>query len=227
VIPAFRGSGLAVNEQLVKPITMCGLDRLLVGTVQQQFGIPERRIGEMAVMRALRIANAEWGLHFGARRITVSTSGVVPKMRQLAEEPLQFRLALSLHGATDEVREQIMPINRKWPLAALLPAAAYFSERHGRMLTLEYILIEEVNDDAEQARELARIARRLHAHVNCIPYNAVEGLAWRRPGRRRQEVFAGILVEQGVPVTVRREKGHDIDAACGQLRLRRQRERSA
>lgn len=173
-----------------------------------------------ALLRALTIVNAPWGLGFGARRITVSTSGLVPQIRRLADEPIGFRLAISLHGATNAVREQIMPVNRKYPLEELLPAAAYFAERHGRMLTLEYILIEDVNDDLEQARELARIARDLHAHVNLIPYNTVDGLDWRRPGLGRQREFVNVLRQQGVSATLRREKGHDIDAACGQLRLK-------
>ncbi|MFP4541166.1 MAG: 23S rRNA (adenine(2503)-C(2))-methyltransferase RlmN, partial [Opitutales bacterium] len=99
-----------------------------------------------AVVGTIRTLNAEWGFGFGARRITVSTSGLVPQIRQLAEEPIQFRLALSLHGATNEVRTRIMPVNRKYPLEELIPAVAYFGEKHGRMLTLEYILIEDVND---------------------------------------------------------------------------------
>lgn len=177
------------------------------------------------LLRALTILNADWGLNFGARRITISTSGLVPKIYQLAEEPLGFRLALSLHGATNEVREQIMPVNRKWPLEELLPAAKAFSDKHGRMITLEFILIANVNDSPEQARELAKIARELHAHVNLIPYNTVEGLDWIRPSQERQEAFVDILHEAKVSATLRREKGHDINAACGQLRLQEERER--
>jgi len=171
------------------------------------------------LMAALRAANAPWGLGFGARRITVSTSGVVPKILELADEPLGVRLAISLHGATNEVREKIMPVNRKWPLEELLPACKAFARKHGRMLTLEYILIEEVNDGLDQAKRLGEIARDLHAHVNLIPYNTVQGLPWKRPSLTRQERFAGIVRDAGVSVTLRREKGHDIDAACGQLRL--------
>jgi 23S rRNA (adenine2503-C2)-methyltransferase len=180
-----------------------------------------------AIIRALTILNAEWGLGFGARRITLSTSGLVPKIRQLADEPLGIRLAISLHGATDPVREQIMPVNKRWPLAELLPAVKYFSERHGRMVTLEFILIEDVNDSLDQAGKLRDIARDLHAHVNLIPYNTVEGLPWKRPSLTRQERFARVLEEAGVSVTLRREKGHDIAAACGQLRLKTEKAREA
>ena len=178
-----------------------------------------------ALILALTIVNAEWGLGFGARRITVSTSGLVPRILKLADEPLGFRLALSLHGATDEVRTQIMPVNKAFPLAKLLPAVKTFTERHGRMVTLEFILIADVNDSMDQARRLREIALDLHAHVNLIPYNTVEGLPWKRPEVKRQLAFAAVLDRAGVSVTLRREKGHDIDAACGQLRLKTENER--
>jgi 23S rRNA (adenine2503-C2)-methyltransferase len=178
-----------------------------------------------ALIRALTILNADWGLGFGARRITISTSGLVPKILKLAEEPLGFRLAISLHGATDEVREKIMPVNRAFPLAKLIPAVREFSEKHGRMITLEFILIDEINDSLEQAEKLRDIALDLHAHVNLIPYNTVEGLPWKRPSITRQERFADVLRSARISVTLRREKGHDIAAACGQLRLKTEKER--
>jgi 23S rRNA (adenine2503-C2)-methyltransferase len=179
------------------------------------------------LLRAIRIINAPWGLGIGARRITVSTSGLAPQIRELANESTQFRLALSLHGATDEVRSQIMPVNRKYPLKILLEACDYYVAKKGRM-TLEHILIAGVNDTDEQARELAKIARRLSAKINLIPYNTVEGLEWSRPSRARQEKFQSILRQHNVVATLRREKGHDIAAACGQLRLQtKQAEREA
>jgi 23S rRNA (adenine2503-C2)-methyltransferase len=177
------------------------------------------------LLRALSILNADWGLGFGARRITISTSGLVPKILKLADEDLGFRLAISLHGATDEVREKIMPVNKAFPLAKLIPAVRAFSEKHGRMVTLEFILIEDVNDSLAQAAALRDIARDLHAHVNLIPYNTVEGLPWKRPSLTRQEKFADVLRAARVSVTLRREKGHDIDAACGQLRLKTEKKR--
>ena len=179
------------------------------------------------LMSALRIVNAPWGFGFGARRVTISTSGVVPKILKLAEEPLGFRLAISLHGATNEVRNQIMPVNKKFPLEELIPAAKAFARKHGRMLTLEFILIEDINDSLEQAKKLAVIARELHAHVNLIPYNKVEGLPWVRPSLTRQDRFVKELRALGVTVTLRREKGHDIDAACGQLRLQTEKAESS
>ena len=177
------------------------------------------------VLRAIRIINASWGLSIGARHITISTSGLAPQIRELANEPTQFRLALSLHGATDEVRGKIMPVNRRYPLKVLLEACDYYVAKKGR-LTFEYILIAGINDTDEQARELAKIARRLSAKINLIPYNTVEGLEWSRPPRAQQEKFQSILRKHGVMATLRLEKGYDIAAACGQLRLQTSRSTS-
>ncbi len=179
------------------------------------------------LMRAIRIINAPWGLGIGARRITVSTSGLAPQIRKLADDPMQIRLAVSLHGASDEVRSQIMPVNRRYNLDTLLAACDYYVARKKQRLTFEYILIAGINDMNEQAHLLARHARRLSAKVNLIPYNTVEGLEWSRPSRNRQEKFLSILREHGVAATLRQEKGHDIAAACGQLRLQAKREQAA
>lgn len=176
------------------------------------------------LLKALRILNAPWGGGIGARKITVSTSGLAPQIRKLADEPFQFRLAISLHGATDDIRNRIMPINRKHPLAELTAACDYYQKKKGRMITLEYILIAGVNDGLVQITPLAKLARRLHAKVNLIPYNTVEGLPWSRPDDSAQETFLAALEKQEVTATLRREKGHDIDAACGQLRLKTERE---
>ena len=176
------------------------------------------------VIRAIRIINAPWGLGIGARHITVSTSGLALQIRKLADEPLQIRLAVSLHGATDEVRNQIMPINRRYNIETLLSACDYYVAHKKQRLTFEYILIAGVNDSDEQANLLAQHARRLSAKVNLIPYNRVEGLEWSRPSLQRREKFLSILRARDVAATLRREKGHDIDAACGQLRLQTSRD---
>ena len=171
------------------------------------------------VMRAIGIINAPWGIGLGARHITLSTSGLAPQIRELADQPLQVRLAISLHGATDEVREQIMPVNRKYPLSVLLDACAYYTSRKKQFLTFEYILIENVNDRLEDAAALVRVARKVKGvKINCIPYNHVEGLDWTRPSEPRQDAFMEVLTRANIPATLRREKGHDIAAACGQLR---------
>jgi 23S rRNA (adenine2503-C2)-methyltransferase len=170
------------------------------------------------LMRAIAVINAPCGVGIGARHITISTSGLAPQIRQLADQPLQVRLAISLHGATDSVRDQLMPVNRKYPIATLLDACAYYCARKKQRITFEYILIAGVNDRPEDASALVRLVRRMNAKVNCIPYNHVEGLLWERPTDARLQAFMSILQAAGLAATIRREKGHDIAAACGQLR---------
>jgi 23S rRNA (adenine2503-C2)-methyltransferase len=177
----------------------------------------------LANFEALRIALSHMchpeGLAMGARRITISTSGLVSRIRELAEDPRPFRLAVSLHAPTDALRETLMPVNRRYPLAELLGACALYVERKGPCLTFEYILLDGVNDRREHACQVAELARHVGAKVNLIPYNPVEGLPWRRPNPARVLEFQRILLAKGCRVTVRRPKGDMIDGACGQLRL--------
>ncbi len=196
--------------------------RLIDNVVVMGMGEPLANYDNL--LKALRTLNAPWGGGIGARKITISTSGLAPQIRRLGGEPEQFRLAISLHGATDEVRGKIMPVNRKYPLRELVAACADYQGQKGRMLTFEYILIAGINDSLEQAKLLAALAKRLFARVNLIPYNQVEGLSWERPAEKVCEAFLAVLEKQKVPATLRREKGHDIDAACGQLRLKTERE---
>ncbi|MBL9167995.1 MAG: 23S rRNA (adenine(2503)-C(2))-methyltransferase RlmN [Verrucomicrobiales bacterium] len=196
-------------------------DRLVSNIVVMGMGEPLANYDSL--MRALGILNSPWGGGIGARKITISTSGLAPQIRKLADDPLQFRLAISLHGATDEVRQQIMPVNRKYPLKELTAAGEYYQQKKGRMITFEYILIAGINDHISQVKPLATLAKKLHAKVNLIPYNKVEGLPWERPSEKVQESFLAHLEQERVTATLRREKGHDIDAACGQLRLRTER----
>ncbi len=200
-------------------------DRVVNNIVVMGMGEPLANYDNL--LKALRILNAPWGGGIGARKITVSTSGLVPQIRKLADEPFQFRLAISLHGATDEVRAKIMPVNRKYPLNELAAACDYYQQRKGRMITLEYILIAGVNDGLDQTQPLAELAHRLNAKVNLIPYNKVEGLPWERPAEPVQDAFLAALERLEVTATLRREKGGDIDAACGQLRLKTERELAA
>ena len=174
------------------------------------------------LLHAIECLNAPWGVGIGARHMTVSTSGVAPNIKKLADFPLQVRLAISLHGASNEVREMIMPVNRKHPLEELFEALAYWNNRRNQRLTFEFILIAGVNDSLDQARLLAKAAKSLLAKVNLIPYNTVEGLSWERPSEARQDAFHAVLLNAGVTATLRREKGHDIAAACGQLRLKQE-----
>ncbi len=173
------------------------------------------------LLAALTLIMEPRALGIGARHITISTSGNVPGLQRLAAFGKPLRLAVSLHGASDEVRSRVMPVNRKWPLGELLPALKAWTRTSKHMMTLEYILIEDVNADLAEARKLARIARELRAKVNLIPYNTVEGLPWVRPTEAACRAFCRALIAERIPVTMRYEKGHDINAACGQLRLRR------
>ena len=180
-------------------------------------GEPLANLGRL--LPALEILNASWGLGIGARHMTISTSGLAPQIERLAQVPLQIRLAISLHGASNEVRDRIMPVNRRYPIERLFEALQVWRRHKNQKLTFEYILIDQVNDGLDQAALLGRQARGLDAKVNLIPYNTVHGLPWERPPLARQEQFLSQLRKRGVSATLRREKGHDIDAACGQLRL--------
>ena len=176
-----------------------------------------------ALLPALDTILSPQGLGIGARHITLSTSGLVPKILELANYPAQIRLAISLHGGDDDTRSKIMPINERYPMAELLGACEKFIEQRKKMITLEYILIKGINDDLKQAELLAEHAQRLNAKVNLIPYNRVDGLDWERPDKEQINAFYKTVEREKAPrVTLRMEKGHDIDAACGQLRLKEQ-----
>jgi 23S rRNA (adenine2503-C2)-methyltransferase len=169
------------------------------------------------VMEAIRILHDEKGLQLGARRITVSTSGVVPQMRRLADEHLPLGLAVSLHATTDELRDRLVPLNRRWPLAELIPAAREYGRRTGRRVTLEYTLLGGVNDSEDDAVRLADLARTLPAKINLIPYNPVPGLDWKRPSPETIDAFARRMHPIAPAVMVRNTLGGEIWAACGQL----------
>lgn len=175
------------------------------------------------IVKAVRIMNDPKGLGIAARRITISTSGITPGIEQLKNLGLQVNLSLSVHSVKDEVRSKLMPINNKYPLEELLQACQDYVKRTGRRMTLEYILLLDINDSAGDARRLAAVAKRLRAKVNLIPYSQACGLGFETPPKERAEFFLRILEEKGVSATMRRSKGADIQAACGQLagRLRR------
>jgi len=174
--------------------------------------------------KALDIITSHWGMNVGARHITISTSGLAPMIKKLADRPQQIRLAISLHGATDDVRDQIMPVNSKWNIDKLFDSLRIWNQRKKQKITFEYILIKDVNDSLEQARILGKRAAGLDAKVNLIPYNTVEGLDWVRPTEDHCKKFRNQVSKAGVTTTLRLEKGHDIDAACGQLRLKQETE---
>jgi 23S rRNA (adenine2503-C2)-methyltransferase len=172
-----------------------------------------------ATVRAVRILGASYGMGVGMRHITVSTVGLVPQIRRLAGERLQMTLAVSLHAPTDALRDRLVPINRRYPLADLMAACREYGEATGRRLTFEYVLIDGANDGPHEARALVQLLRGLRCHVNLIPLNPVEGIPFARPAIPRVRAFAAIVKNAGIPATVRIERGGEIQAACGQLRL--------
>jgi 23S rRNA (adenine2503-C2)-methyltransferase len=173
-----------------------------------------------ALLEALDVATSPDGLGIGARHVTISTVGLPAKMRRLADLGKQYHLAVSLHAPNDELRTRIVPTNPKTGLQDILAAADYFHERTGRQVTYEYVLLRGLNDDVSHARELVRLLRGRQAHVNLIPFNDVEGLPYRRPTAEALAAFTAPLRAAGVSVKVRKRKGSEIDAACGQLRRR-------
>lgn len=181
-------------------------------------GIGEPLDNRENLLRFIRMLTDERGLHISQRNITVSTCGLVPEIRKLAEENLQITLALSLHGVTDEKRRRLMPIAERYTIAELMDACGYYFEKTGRRITFEYALAGDVNDTEEDARGLTGLAKRLHAHVNLIPVNPVKERDFVSSGRETVRAFQKKLEDGGVNVTLRREMGRDIDGACGQLR---------
>lgn len=171
-----------------------------------------------AVLAAVRLLNAPDGVALAARNITVSTCGLVPEIRRLAAEPVQVNLAVSLAAAADERRDQLIPVNRRWPIDDLLAACDEYARATHRRVSFEYVLIAGVNDSVPEAERLAGLLRGRLAHVNLIPLNPVEGDGYERPAERAIRRFEDVLRVAHVPVSVRYSKGVDIVAGCGQLR---------
>ena len=172
------------------------------------------------LLKFLRLLTAEEGLHISQRNITVSTCGIVPKMRELAEEKLQITLALSLHATTDEKRKKLMPIANKYSIKELMEACRYYFEKTGRRITFEYSLVGGVNDTNEDAAELVALVKPLNCHVNLIPVNPIKERDFVQSENEAIQAFKNKLEKNRINVTIRREMGRDIDGACGQLRRR-------
>lgn len=172
------------------------------------------------LLKFLRMLTDENGLHLSQRNITVSTCGLVPKIRQLAQERLQITLALSLHAPTDEKRRELMPVAKKYSIEELMGACAYYFEKTGRRITFEYSLVSGVNDSDADAVKLSALAKPLGCHVNLIPVNPVREKSFVSSDAGRVRAFQNKLEKNGINATIRREMGRDIDGACGQLRRR-------
>lgn len=222
--------------------TLDGLERnLLPGEMLDQIYFISRHTGERVsnlvimgtgepmdnydnVLQFLHMLTDENGLHISQRNVTVSTCGIVPRIRQLAEEDLQITLALSLHATTDEKRRKLMPIANAFSLNEVLDACAYYFEKTGRRLTFEYSLVSGVNDTEEDARELIELIGHLNCHVNLIPVNPIEERDYKESTAQAIRAFQNRLERAKIAATVRREMGRDIDGACGQLRRRHKKE---
>jgi 23S rRNA (adenine2503-C2)-methyltransferase len=190
--------------------------------LQSRFNIVLMGMGEPlhnydAVMKALRMLNDEHGLAVNPRRVTLSTVGVLPALEKLATEPLMPNLAISLHATTEDQRDALVPINRKYGLKELLDACRRFPVKRRERITFEYVLLKDVNDTDEDARRLVRLMNGIKAKVNLLPLNEAAGIPYERPADARVNRFAKIVADRGVTVSVRKSRGRDIRAACGQL----------
>jgi 23S rRNA (adenine2503-C2)-methyltransferase len=181
-------------------------------------GLGEPLANYAAVVKAIRLINADWGMNIGARKITLSTVGLPAQIRKLAGEDLQINLALSLHAPNDVLRRKLIPWAAKIPIDDLVASICEYFERTGREATIEYILLGGVNDQPEQAYELGTLCRKMRCNVNLIRYNPVAGLGYERPGSYESQRFLQRLRERGINAHIRKSRGRDIDAACGQLR---------
>lgn len=192
------------------------------GLLEHPFNIVLMGMGEPLhnydnTMKALRMLHAEHGLAVSPRRVTLSTVGIVPGLERLAQEPLMPNLAVSLHATTEEQRTLLVPPNRKYPLADILETCRRFPLKKRSRITFEYVLLEDVNDTPDDARRLVRLLSGIKAKVNVIPLNPAPGIPYRRPSDQRVDRFAQILAERHITVSVRKSRGRDIRAACGQL----------
>ena len=170
------------------------------------------------VINFIKILNEPLGFEIGARHITVSTCGLVPKIYEYSEFPLQVNLAISLHAPNNEIRNQIMPINKTYPIEKLITAISDYIDKTNRRVTIEYILLQDINDTVDCANELADLLHGLNVYVNLIPYNEVKEKPYKRSTKEAMVKFFDILKKRKINVQLRREQGGDIDAACGQLR---------
>ena len=177
------------------------------------------------VMAFCEIVNHDRGLAIGARHLTISTCGIVPKIREFAKMQVQYNLAISLHAPNDELRDKLMPINKAYPLKELMAAIRDYCELNNRRLTFEYILLRGINDQDSHAAQLAKLIHGMNAYVNLIPYNEVDEHGYRSVDRASAMRFYDKLMKQGVRATIRKEHGGDIDAACGQLRAKHEQQR--
>lgn len=215
-------SGEIVAQVIEAQRAMDEIDERVSSVVVMGIGEPFDNYDELLAF--LKTINHEKGINIGARHITVSTSGIVPAIYKFADEMMQINFAISLHAPTTEIRGKLMPINRAYPLPRLMEAIRYYIEKTGRRVTFEYGLFGGVNDQNEHAEKLADLIKDIKCHVNLIPVNDVLERDYVRTPKEQIFEFERILKKRGINVTIRREQGHDIDAACGQLRAKERKE---
>lgn len=226
---SFCASGLLKKQRDLKVSEIV----LQVLMLQIELDKEEKRLGNIVVMgtgepfdnydnlmKALSIINDPFSLAIGQRHISVSTCGLVPKIRKFAQENVQYNLAISLHGSNDELRSRLMPINRKYHLAELIDSIKFYLENTNRRVTFEYLLLAGINDTEQNAKELKDLLKGLNAYINLIPYNEVQENDYHTSSEENALRFYDLLKKENVAVTLRQKRGDDIDAACGQLRAK-------
>jgi 23S rRNA (adenine2503-C2)-methyltransferase len=181
-------------------------------------GMGEPLLNYENTVKAVRIIQSELGLSLSAKRITLSTAGITPRIYELAEENLKVKLALSLNAPDNELRKELMPITKKYPLSRVLEALKYYARINDTRITFEYILIKDVNDSEEQAKELAKLVRGIPCKINLIPFNPIKNCPFKKPDEETLQKFRDMLYPRAPAVTLRKSKGEDIQAACGQLK---------
>jgi 23S rRNA (adenine2503-C2)-methyltransferase len=206
-----------ILEQVLRLDRLMGADERITNVVVMGIGEPLANL--RALLPAMEALNEKGGLGLGARRITISTVGLPEKIRELARYGKPFNLAVSLHAPNDELRNRLVPVNERIGMTAILEATDDYFQVTGRRVTFEYVLLGGLNDTVEHAQELAELLKGRGAHVNLIPMNAISELPYADPTHARTSAFVEILTQAGIAATVRKRKGADIDAACGQLRL--------
>ena len=228
---SFCSSGILGKQRNLKPEEMVGQVMVINDLLREEgkgmhtthvvvMGTGEPFDNYDNVMDFIRIVNAQKGLAIGARHITVSTCGLIEGIRKYAREGLQTNLAISLHAPTNELRNQLMKINKAYPLEVLMPAVKEYEEIAGRRVTYEYLLLEGINDRKEDAEDLIKLIKGTKGYVNLIPYNETNKNDYKRSSGNRVHAFLDYLTKGGVTATIRKEFGSDIDAACGQLKAK-------
>lgn len=231
---AFCASGLLKKQRNLTAGEIVGQ----IMYIQHELDEAEKRVDNVVVMGTgepfdnydhvmdfCSVINSDHGLAIGARHITISTCGIVPKIYEFAAGRYQYNLAVSLHAPNDELRSRLMPVNRVYPLQELMKALRAYSEENHRRLTFEYILLKGINDRDEDARQLASLIKGMNAYVNLIPYNQVDENGYQPTEEKQILRFYDAVMKQGVKATLRTTHGDDIDAACGQLRAKHERKR--